>query len=284
FVPVAKVLIIILISSVLSSLNEGKKGLNYVNLASCLAASVICLGDVSSLARMGIQTLAEMTDFSHVLLPTLSAAAAAAGAFTSAGAKYLSASLFLDVMMQLAECVISPLVSAYAACTVASAATGDSRLDGACALLKWLCTFLLTTLVTVFTAYLSISGIVASSADAAVSRATKTAISTFVPVVGGIISTASGVIIGGAGVIRSSIGVMGLLAVGGVCALPFLRLGVRYILFRAASIAAQTVSSSRLGSLLGGISRAYGMILALVASEAAFLYISIISMIKAVTA
>jgi len=284
FKPVAKILIIILISSVASAIAGDSKGIDYVNFASAVAIAVVSVSDVSSLIRMGSRTLEEMTDFSHVLLPVLAAAATAGGAFTSAGARYLASSIFLDFLMQLAGTVILPLISAYTACTVASGAIGDKRLDSACSMMKWLCTFLLTTLVTVFTAYLSVSGIVASSADAAVSRAAKTAISTFVPVVGGIISSASGALIGGAGVIRSSIGVVGLLTVAGVCALPFLRLGVRYILFRAASAAAQTVSASRLGALLNGISRVYGMILALVASEAVFLYISIISMIKAVSA
>lgn len=284
FKPVGKILVIILISSVVSSVTGDAKGVDYVNLAAAVAVAVVSVSDVSSLIRMGSRTLEEMTDFSHVLLPVLAAAATAGGAFTSAGARYLASSIFLDFLMQLAGTVILPLIGAYTACTVASGAIGDKRLDSACSMMKWLCTFLLTTLVTVFTAYLSVSGIVASSADAVVSRAAKTAISTFVPVVGGIISSASGALIGGAGVIRSSIGVVGLLGVAGVCALPFLRLGVRYILFRAASAAAQTVSASRLGSLLAGISRVYGMILALVASEAAFLYISIISMIKAVSA
>lgn len=280
--PLVKVLAIVMLSSIASSALGNKGGIDYVNLASAAAIAVVSLGDVSSLIKMGAQTMEEMTAFSQTLLPVLTTAAAASGALTSAGAKYLASSMFLDLLMSLARTVILPLIGAYTACIVASSALGDSRLGAACSFLKWLCTFLLTSLVTVFTAYLSISGIVASSADAAAARAAKSAISTFIPVVGNIISSASGALVGGAGVIRSSIGVVGLLGVAGVCALPFLRLGVRYVLFRAASAAAQSLSSPRLGSLVSGIARAYGMILALVGTQAVFLYISIISMIKAV--
>jgi stage III sporulation protein AE len=197
--------------------------------------------------------------------------------------KYAAAALFLDVLINAANTLVFPLICAYLAAAIAQSALGDERLTGSVKLLKWACRTIMVALVTAFTLYLNLTGIVASSGDALASKAAKTALSAALPVVGSIISDAAGSIVSGAGMIRSAVGVFGLIAVLCVCLLPFLRLGVRYLVFKAAAALSSVIGGGRLSRLIDAVGDACGMILSLVGVEAIFIYISIISLVKAVS-
>jgi len=272
-------------ASLLCSIVDGiqiKKEIDYVNLAGCLAIAVAALGDVNSVSAMGRQVLGDMQDFSRVLLPVLASASAGAGAVGSAAAKYGATALFMDVLIAVSTNVLLPLFGAYTAALVASAATGDGRLKGAVKLMKWLCKLCLTALVSVFTFYLGLTGIAASGADAAAAKAAKAIIGSFVPVVGKMVAGTSDTLAAGAMLIRNSVGVFGLGAVLALCAAPFLAIGLRYLLFKAAAAVVSLISGERIGALVEGIGSVYGMLLGLVGTGAVFMFISILSLIRTV--
>lgn len=272
-------------SALLCSVGESvqiKKEIDYVNLAACLAISVAALGDVNSVAAMGRQSLVEMHEFSKVLLPMLSSAAAASGALGSSAAKYAASALFMDMLMGAAKNLLMPVVGAYTAALVASAATGDGRLKGAVKLMKWLCTKALILLVGAFSFFLSFTGLTATGADAAAAKTAKALLSSFVPVVGKMVAGASESIAAGMGLIRGAIGLFGLGAVIALCAAPFLAIGLRYLLFKAAAAVVGLIAGERVASLVDGIGTVYGMVLALVGTGAIFMFISVMSFVRTV--
>lgn len=69
--------------------------------------------------------------------------------------------------------------------------------------------------------YLTASGAIAGSADAAAVKAAKMTISRAIPVVGGILSDAAETVLAGAGVLRGTVGVVGMLVVLAICLTPF---------------------------------------------------------------
>ena len=282
--PVLAVMAVTVLCAVGGGLRAGVKtgDFDYVSLAGCLSIGMVCVSDISSLVAMGRKTMESLWDFSKALLPGLTATGAAVGAATAAPAKYAATTLFLDVLMNVAGTLVFPLICAFLAVVLADTAIGEGRLDGAARLLKWLCSVVMCALVSAFTLYLTVSGVVASGGDAVAAKAAKTVLSAALPVVGGIVSDAAGSLVAGAGLIRGALGVFGLTAVLAVCVLPFLRLGLRYLLFKAAAALSCVIGGGRLASLLDGIGAACGMILGLVGVEAIFLFVSILSMIKAV--
>ena len=271
-----------LICGLMSTLAEGDKA-DYITLGGVMATAAVAVGDAGSFIPKGAEALQTISDFSRALLPCLCASAAAGGAVTSAAAKYAATALFMDIFITAAQSIILPLIYAYMAAAVASAALDNPALDSAAKLMKWICGALMTLLVTAFTAYLSFSGAVTGAADALVSKAAKSAISAALPVVGGIVSDAAGTVVAGAGLVRNSVGVFGLLAVVCVCLTPFLTLGAGYLLYKAAAVLAGAFAEKRMSSLISALGGAFGMVLGLVGSGAIMLFLSVISMIKAVT-
>lgn len=255
---------------------------DYVTLGGSLAISAAAAGNVSVFIGLGRETLQTISDFSKVLLPSLATAAAASGSVTAGAAKYAASALFMDILITLSSNLILPLISLYIAAAAADCALGGKPLQAAANLIKWLTTTLMTALAIVFTAYLSITGIISDGADAVTVRVAKTSISTVLPVVGGIISDAASSIASGLTVVKNTIGVFGLLVTVCVCVGPFLNLGVHYLMYKAAAGVSAAMSESRLSKLIGDLGTAFGMILAMVGVGAAMLFVSIVSSIKAV--
>ena len=250
-------------------------------IAGTSAVSLCVFGGSGGFLGAARQTMETLDSFSKVLLPTITALAASSGAAVSAPAKYAAAALFIDVMMTLSFNVILPVICAYGAAVIAEAAFGGKAFSGASSLLKWLSTTLMTLTVLAFIVYIGLMGLISGNADAAALRLAKTAISTALPVVGGIMSDAAASVLSGAAVLRSSIGVFGILAVTAICAVPFLRLGAHYLVFKAVS--KLSFGSAVMEKLLGGLANVFCLVMGLTGSCALMLYISLISLIKVVS-
>lgn len=255
---------------------------SYIPLTGAVVVSAVAVGDVKAFIGLGAETLEVLSGFSKVLLPALAAASTASGALTAGTAKFAATAFFMDILLSAAIGIVMPLVYAYIAVTIADAAMGNQALKGIASLLKWLCTSILTALVIAFTAYLGITGVITSSADAVATRLAKTTIATTLPVVGSIISDAAGTVLAGASVLRNSIGIFGMIAVICICLTPFLTLGVQYIMYKLAAGITEALSNSGLGKLISGIGTAFGIVLGLTGAGAMMIFISIISCIKVV--
>lgn len=254
-----------------------------VPLGGTLAISAVAVGDMSSLFGLGAEMLASLLDFSRVLLPSLAATAAASGEITAATAKYAAVTLFMDILLSVAQNVITPLIYAYVALIIANSALGNGALSGAASLLKWLCVTSMTALVIAFAAYLSITGVISGSADAVATRVAKTTMSTLLPVVGSIIADAASTVVVGASLLRNAVGIFGMICVICVCMTPFVRLGVQYLLYKAAAGISCAFADGRLSGLISGIGTAFGMMLSLVGAGALMMFFSLISFMKAVS-
>lgn len=272
-----------LTGSVEGVLGSGTGNLDPARLAGAAAVAAIAAADVNSLMGLGREALGQMDAFSKVLLPVVTAACAAAGAPLAAAARQGATLLFLSALLTAANTFAVPLVYAYVAAVTANAAVGNGGLERMAALLKRLVTALLSALVTVFVLYLSISGSVSGSADALAQKAAKTAISGMVPVVGKILSDAAETVVAGAGILRGTVGVVGMLAVLGICLTPFLSLACHYLVYKCAAALAHTVSPGPMASLIDAIGSAFALELGVAGTGAAILYIALITSIQVVT-
>ena len=280
----AKILtVIVLCTAASSAMSEG--GIrDMVSLGGTVAVSAIAISDVHSFLGMGMETLLSLSDFSKALLPTMCAAAASAGAFTSASAKYAATALFMDVLITIATNVIMPLISIYLAAVIANAVLLKDSLANISKLLKWVCTTALTLLMLAFTTYLGMTGLISGKADEFATKLTKTALGTALPVVGSIVSDTAETLVAGAGILRNAIGVFGFLAVAAICLTPFLTLGLHYLVYKGTSAFSEALADKRMAELVSDIGAAFGMLLALVGAGGMMLFFSVISSMKAVSA
>ena len=279
-----KLIAVVLLCSLAESAKAGEgDGFPAVTVAGALAITALTMTDMAAMIGLGRDTLAKMEDFSSVLLPVVAVLTAATGSIAGAAARQGATLLFSQLLLIAMDRLLVPLVYAYVAVSCAQAAVDNPGLKKAAELLKGAVTFLLTALLLAFVGYLTASGAIAGTVDAAAIKAAKLAISRAIPVVGGILADASETVLAGAGVLRGAVGVAGLLVVLAICLTPFLRLGLQYLLYKGAGALCATVAQPKLSALIDAIGSAFGLVLGMTGAGALVLLVSLVSAIGAVT-
>ncbi|HIT31347.1 MAG TPA: stage III sporulation protein AE [Candidatus Enterenecus stercoripullorum] len=280
------ILLILLLCGVVDSLQSGlgRQGVPAAALAGTLAVTAVAVADVNSLLGLGREAIGNMTSFANVLLPTVAAVTAATGAVTGATVRQMAAVLFSDALVNLINGLLIPLLYGYIAACVANAALGNEGLKRVAGLFKWAVTTILTTVMLAFVGYLTVSGVVAGSADAMTVKATKFAISGAIPVVGGILSDAAETILASAGVLKGTVGVFGMLTILAICLLPLLQMAVHYLLYKVAAALSATVGTGPLCSLVDQIGGAFGLLLGMTGACCLLLLIALVSSVSVAAA
>ena len=280
------ILVILLLCGLADSLESGlgRKGGPAVALAGTLAVAAVAVGDVNSLLGLGREAIGGMTSFANVLLPAVAAVTAATGAVTGATVRQMTAALFCDGLVNLINGLLIPLLYGYLAACVANAALGNEGLKRVAALFKWAVTAILTTVMLVFVGYLTVSGVVAGSADAMTVKAAKFAISGAIPVVGGILSDAAETILASAGVLKGTVGVFGMLTILAICLLPLLQMAVHYLLYKVAAALSAAVGTGPLCALVDQIGGAFGLMLGMTGACCLLLLVALVSSISVIAA
>lgn len=249
-------------------------------LVGTLAVAALLLGSANTLISQAKSTVTEISEYGKLLLPVMTAALAAQGAATTSAALYAGTAFFDTVLTTAISKILMPLVYVYLALAIANAATGDELLKKLRDLVKWLVTWALKSILTIFTGYIGITGVVSGTTDAAALKATKAAISSAVPVVGGILSNASEAVLVGAGLMKNAAGIYGMLAVIAVLIGPLLEIGVQYLLLKITAALTALFGAKETAGLTQDFSDAMGLLLAMTCSCALMQVISTICFMK----
>lgn len=263
---------------------EGRReGIQAVEVAGALAITALTMTDMAAMIGLGRETIGRMDVFSELLLPVMAALTAATGGVTAAAVRQGATVLFSQLLITAMDKLLIPLIYAYVAVSCAQAAVDNPGLEKLAALLKSAATLFLTAFLLAFVGYLTASGAIAGSVDASAVRAAKMAISRAIPVVGGILADASETVLAGAGVLRGTVGVAGMLVVLAICLTPFLRLALQYLVYKVTAALCATVAQPRLSRLIDAIGGAFGLVLGMTGAAALVLLVSLVSAVSAVT-
>jgi len=276
-------LAIVFLSALCASLSVSGACGKVTQMAGTVAVAALSVTHVTSCITAGSEALATLRDFSKILLPSMCAAAAASGAATSAATKYAATSLFLDVLLSAETAVLLPLLYLYAGTVICGTTLENDVLASLSGLLRKAFRLLLIGFASVFTLYLSLTGILTGSADAAAAKAVKTAVSAALPVVGSIVADAASTVTSSAAILRSGIGIVGVVSVAAMCVTPYLQFAVHYVLYKLAAGIAESFADKRVGRLIDGFADVYGFLLGMVGVASLILFLSIVSSMKAVT-
>lgn len=271
---------IILLVSMLRGVSGNPK--RVVELVGTLTIGMLLIQPSNTLIRLGIQTIEELSEYGKLLLPVMTAAMAAQGGTTTSAALYTGTTLFNTILTVGISKLIVPMIYIYIVLCIANSAIGEDVLKNLRDFVKWLMTWSLKIVIYLFTGYIGITGVVSGTTDAAAVRAAKLAISGFVPVVGNIISDASETILVSAGVMKSAVGVYGLLAILAVWIGPFLQIGIQYLLLKITAAVCGVFGCKASVGLIRDFSGIMGFLLAMTGTVCLLLLISTVCFMKGV--
>ena len=133
----------------------------------------VFFADLSGLMALCRNTLHEVSVFSKTMLPVMAGAVSLTGAPTTAtvmqGITLFSFDLFIRLMTEL----LLPAVGIYIAILTVDTAVGGGLLGRMAGFVKWAITGSMKITLTLFLAYLTISGVIGGSADALAVKTAK---------------------------------------------------------------------------------------------------------------
>ncbi len=272
------VMAVVMLTSLLQCFSDSSSRI--LEFAAVIAVGTVLLQPTASLIRLGADTVLELSEYGKLLLPVMTAALAASGGSITSAALYAGTAVLDAVLSTAVSSLLIPMVYIYLALSVANGATGEQTLKSIRDFVKWLATWFLKTAMYIFTGYMGLTGVVSGTVDAAAVKATKLTISGMVPVVGGILSDASEAVIVGAGVMKSSVGVYGLLALSAIWITPFLQIGLQYLLLKATGAVCTVFGVKRVAEVIQCFAAAMGLLLAMTAVVCVLLMISTVCFMK----
>lgn len=271
----------VLLASLIQSTSEQIRAT--INIAVAAGISSAMLLNVKSLIHLAGDTITEMTEYGKLLLPVMTTALAAQGGIGSSAALYAGTAAVNSFISSLISKLLLPAVYIFIAVGIAMAATGEEMLKKFKELIKTLITWFLKTVLSVFTAYMGITGVISGTTDAAALKVTKATISSVVPVVGGILSDASEAVLVSVGIAKNAVGIYGIFAVLALFLEPFLLIGSHYLMLKITSAICGVFGTKSATELVGDFSTAMGLLLAMTGSVCLLQLISAVCFLKGVS-
>lgn len=207
------VMLVALINSVKSSL--GSSSLTAVlNSVATLTVSIILIQPVCQTIEYSTTIIKLSADFMLIFIPVMAGIMLTMGQSLQAAGSYTMVMGAGTVVSQISNNILVPLLNTFLGISVVSGISQRVNLNGFCELINKVLKWVLTFTMSVFTAILTMQSIISSSADSAGVKATRFAISSFVPLVGGALSEAYQTVRGCMGMLKSGVGVFAILATG----------------------------------------------------------------------
>ncbi|MCL1902922.1 MAG: stage III sporulation protein AE [Oscillospiraceae bacterium] len=249
-------------------------------IAGVLAGAGIMSASIAESVTRTSQTLTAAAAFMLTFIPILAGIMAVMGQVVSAGLFNTSVLLAAQLFSQVMVTALMPLSASILGVSIAGAVSPDLKTENLAKTVKTVVIWVLGFLATVFTGLLTVQSLVSGNTDTVTMKAVKFTVSGGVPIIGGAVSDALGVVNGSVAVLKSSTGAFGIISIVAVC-LPSI---ISVVCFRIALSLAGAVSdmfgSARLSSLLKSGESVLSVILAMSVCFMLIMLVSVALMIK----
>ncbi|MBQ9460789.1 MAG: hypothetical protein IJU51_02565 [Clostridia bacterium] len=178
--------------------------------AVCISAAVIVPLGTTIERAAGVLTGA--SGFMLLYAPVMAGLLISSGRQSTASGYYFSMLTAGNAVSLVASRLVVPLMNVFLALSVSSAVSPKMKLGSMCESVYKIAKWLLTFVMSVFLAVMSVNTIVTSSMDKVSSRALKFTVSSFAPVVGSALSEAFTTFSGSLELLRSGAGVFVIIA------------------------------------------------------------------------
>lgn len=141
-------------------------------------------------------------------------------------------------------------------------------------------TWFLGLVITIFVSILSLEGTLTSNVDGLTAKGIKAATSTVIPVVGKALGDSVDVVLGATSILKNSIGIVGIIIVIAICAMPIIKLAIFTITYHFASAISEPLADKKIVSLLEQMGGTFKVLLGVMFFIAVLLIIGIAMCIK----
>ena len=212
----AVVIAILILNAVIDSYRDTLKVSAMKEVLSVITTLCITSTLVAPVIKLISHCLATVNDASNFMLlyiPIMAAILAFSGHAVTGASYYSFMLLACQCVSQLSTKLVSPLLNIFLGLTVSSSISSKVNLSSLCSMLSKVIKWLIAFIMTVFSALMTIKGMITTAYDSVTARAVRFTMSSFIPIVGAALSESYKTIQGSVNLLRTGAGVFVILAI-----------------------------------------------------------------------
>lgn len=281
---IIKIIVLVLLCALLQNLQSafGKEGVGEIAFYSCyiLIATILVKNFLTVLA-MGKDVIDSMVMFMQALIPIVFTLLLTTGNVTSAAVLQPGILFSIEIMGILLSKLILPMILFYTVLAIVNNISNKVEISKLAEFIKNVGIWMIGILLTVFIAIITLQSTITSVTDGIGTRTAKFAVSTFIPVVGKILSDAVDTVVGYSVLLKNSISVIGMIVIILICLVPIIKLFALIIIYKLTAAIIQPVSDERIVKCISEMGNSLTFVTAAVISVAVMFLISVSIVINA---
>lgn len=270
-----QLLVLAVICLILTNLKDafGKGEISILSRAVVyLLLITIAIGSFSQVLAYARSSVTQMSDFLLAILPALMTLLAAMGGISSVSILHPAMLFVLSLLLNMMKNIIFPLIYFNAVLRLVGHISPRFNLDKMAGLFKDVALGIMSISLTLFIAFLGLMGVAGATLDGLAVKAAKAASGIFIPIVGRSMADALDSVIGTTLILKNAIGVIGVLIIIVLCALPGVKILAQVLIYRLAAAIIQPLGEEQLSEALYGLSNALLLLFAAVAVSGLFFF------------
>lgn len=277
----AKIIFLAVMAAVLNNI-ANSFGKNEVNNVAFLVVYLVLIGMVAqsfyTCITIGSSTIESIITFIQSILPTMFVLLATVGGIASSSMLSPLILYIVSFIGTAINSVVYPLIIASIVITFINYVSGEVNISNLAKLLKESAIFILGFLFILFLGVVSIQGIAMTTLDGVTVKTAKYAVDNLIPFVGGFLADSMDTIISASSLIKNAVGIVGLLIIIGIIAMPVIKMFAIMVMFKIAAAIIQPISNEKIVKCLNDVSSYIWLVMACVI-VVAMMFLLIITMI-----
>ena len=277
------VLIVIIIHSIFKSIIENlgnSTASQIVYIIQYLVIVTITINSFVSILDITRECINDLMNFMNLLIPIFVSLMLVTGNLVTTTMAQPILIFMVSFIGNFINNFLIPLLLISISISVVSNVSEKAQINRISKFLKSSIVWILGIILTIFTCTLSIEGTLSSSVDGLTAKTAKAAVSNFIPVVGKIMGDTVETVIGCGNILKNSVGIVGVLIIVGIVAMPIIKVSFLALAFKITSAACEIVADQKIVKLIDDISDSYKTLLAILISMSIMFIIGITIVIK----
>jgi len=248
--------IVVLFTAIMKSAGESVfSGTNssLYSMICVITAVTVIMPQLFTVYGSALEAIGRSGRFILVFVPVFAGITVVAGGITTAGIYNLLILGASELIVNLSESFLIPIVSVTAVLAVSGSVFPSVSLESIINLLKKIITWGMTVAMTLFTGFVSMKCTLGGKADGVASKTARFLISGTVPVVGGAVSDAYATVKSSFDVIQGTVGTVGMIAIIIIMLPPIIELLIFRAVMWTGTAVAELFSTEPLIKLMKGI-------------------------------
>lgn len=277
------ILAIIVIHSILKNIGEniGNNSISQIAYyVEYILIVTLIMKSFLNVIDMVKETIVNLVSYINMLIPLLLALIVTSGTAVTATVMQPAILWIIVLLGNGITMYILPLLLISTVLGIISNLSDKIQIGKLSNLLKSSIVWIIGFILTLFVSFISLEGTLTSGVDGLALKGLKSASSTFIPVVGKVLSDSVDTVLGATAVIKNAVGVVGIIVVLGICIIPIIKLIVLNILYSLSTAIAEPLADKKIINVLEQITGTFKVLLAIMFSITALLIIGIAIILK----